>query len=323
MSRVLVTGGAGFIGSHVVDALVRDDHVVAVVDDLSTGRAGNLADAGRTGNLTGMHELDILEPAAALVVEDFRPDVVMLLAAQMSVKVSMRDPILDARVNVEGLLRMLEAARRCGARKVVFASSGGTIYGEADPTGPRITEDHPRVPNSFYGITKSVAVDYLRLYREAYGIDYVVMALGNAYGPRQSPYGEAGLVAIFAQRMLLGEPCVINGDGKTTRDYVHVSDVARAFVAATERGSGLVNIGSGIDRSVLDMHTALSRAVGYQLPPVFGPPLPGEVWRVRMDVRRAASELGWRATVGLADGMATVIDWLRAEGGAGAGIGYR
>lgn len=309
--KVIVTGGAGFIGSHVVDALCHEQHELVVIDDFSTGRRENLARATALHPNLRVVEADIRSPEAAAAVEQFAPKVLVHFAAQMSVKVSMRDPELDASVNVLGLLNLLEAARRSGCRKVVFASSGGTVYGAPGPDAAPRDESDPRVPQSFYGLTKSVSVDYLRLYREQYGLEYAALALGNVYGPRQDPYGEAGVVAIFAGRMLDGLPCVVNGDGLTTRDFVHVSDVVGAVTNALRTGHGLINIGTGTPTSVLDVHASVAKAVGRDDRPEFGPALPGEVRHVALRVDRAGRELGWRARVALDEGVATVVDWMR------------
>ncbi|MEO3930159.1 NAD-dependent epimerase/dehydratase family protein [Micromonosporaceae bacterium B7E4] len=310
--RVLVTGGAGFIGSHVVSALLRDGHEVVVVDDFSTGLAENLADsaAGSSGRLT-VHEADIATTRAARIVADARADVVFLLAAQTAVQVSMRDPMSDVRSNLLGLVNMLDAACRAGSRKVVFASSGGTIYGSVPPQALPIPETQPHIPLSFYGLTKSAASGFLRLYRREYGLDYAALALGNVYGPRQRPGGEAGVVAVFAQRLLDAKSCRINGDGTTTRDFVHVSDVTAGFMAALRRGSGTFNIGTGVATSVLEVYQMLAGRLGVGLAPELGPPLPAEVPRVRLDITRAAELLGWRPVVRLPEGLDSVVDWLR------------
>ncbi|HXM55603.1 MAG TPA: NAD-dependent epimerase/dehydratase family protein, partial [Candidatus Dormibacteraeota bacterium] len=304
--RVVVTGGSGFIGSHVVDALLAAGDDVLVIDDLSTGRLGNLRDALANGLAPSrIVRSSVVDPAAAEAVIRFRPHAVVLLAAQMSVGVSMRDPVLDARVNLLGLLAMLEAARSAGGPRVVFASSGGTIY---DPAAqPPYREDAPKAPASFYGLTKWAGVEYLRLYREHRGVDSVALALGNIYGPRQDPAGEAGVVAIFARRLLRGEPCVVNGDGRQTRDYVYVADAVDAVLRSLRWGRGLVNIGSGVETSVLQVHDALSGLVGRRQPPVFGPALPGEVRRVCLDPSLAARELGWRPAVPVEEGARRVL----------------
>jgi UDP-glucose 4-epimerase len=311
--RALVTGGAGFIGSHLVPALLDDGHEVVVIDDFSTGHPENLTDIpALPGRALTVHEADIAGTGAARIVTRTRPDVVFLLAAQSAVQVSMRNPLLDARTNVQGLVNMLEAARRAGSRKVIFASSGGTIYGHVAPEAFPIQENHPHQPRSFYGLTKSIASTYLQLYGAEHGLDYAVLALGNVYGPRQRPEGAAGVIATFAQRLLAGRPCRINGDGATTRDFVHVSDVATAFVATLRRGTGVFNIGTGVETSVLELHRLLARRLGVDLAPDLGPPLSGEVRRVRLDVTRAREHLGWRPTVALPDGLDSVLDWLRS-----------
>ncbi|MDA0563792.1 GDP-mannose 4,6-dehydratase [Streptomonospora sp. S1-112] len=310
--RVVITGGAGFIGSHLTEAVLAAGHEAAVIDDYSTGRRRNL-DAVRDSPRLSLHHLDVSSPEAAEVVRGFRPDALLLLGAQMSVKTSMRDPLLDARVNVLGLVNLLAAAADSGTRRVVFASSGGTVYGAVPPERLPLTEDLPHRPLSFYGLTKSVAHEYLRIYREQYGIDHVALALGNVYGPRQDPLGEAGVISIFAQRMLRGRECVVNGDGRTTRDYVYVADVVRAFLAALERGSGPVNLGTGIETSVLDVLGELARCLGTEPVVRHGPALAGEVRRVCLSPRRAEEQLGWRPSVALPEGIAALVAHLREE----------
>jgi UDP-glucose 4-epimerase len=309
---ILVTGAAGFIGSHVVDALLASGHRVTGIDDLSTGSRDNLRAAG---GLAALHEVDIADAGAVpAIVRDVRPEVVVHLAAQPSVNVSMRDPLLDARSNVLGLVNVLTAARDAGARKVVFASSGGTIYGQVREGLLPVAEDAPRCPESFYGLTKSAGVDYLRIFAAQHGMDHVALALGNVYGPRQDPDGEAGVVSIFADRLLAGEPCVVYGDGKTTRDYVYVGDVVDAVVRALTMGTGLINIGTGREVSVLEVHDALAGHLGVTTEPVHAPARQGEVRRICLDWLRAEVELGWRPRVDLAAGTSALLKAFIAAG---------
>ncbi len=314
MKPIVVAGGAGFIGSHLVDALLKKGKEVIVIDDLSTGNIRNLDEAkNKYPEKITVHELDICTPEAKQVILDSEPEVAHLLAAQWSVKVSMRDPLFDARINVVGLVNMLEAAREANVRKVTFSSSGGTIYGDHPESELPLTEETSRQPESFYGLTKSVMVDYLRLYKKSFGLESAALALGNVYGPRQSPFGEAGVVGIFGQRLLSGESCIVNGDGLTTRDYIHVSDVVRAFVAAGEQGQGLYNIGTGIETSVLDVFNTLADILSLDTEPTHGDPLPGEVRRVLLDTSKAEKELGWKAEVKFDEGARTVTEWLKSS----------
>lgn len=302
--NILVTGAAGFIGSHVTDALLEKGHRVTGVDDLSTGRLDNLKSAE-------LYEVDIADTSAiAEIMSRVRPEVVVHLAAQPSVNVSMRDPLLDARSNVIGLVNVLTSARNAGTRKIVFSTSGGTIYGQAPEDSLPVKENAPQVPESFYGITKKAGVEYLRIF----GMEHVSLAFGNVYGPRQDPDGEAGVVGIFASRLLAGESCVVYGDGKTTRDYVYVSDVVDAISRALTRGTGLINIGTGVETSVLDVHGALAGHLGARTAPVHAEPRPGEVRRVCLDPAKALVELGWRPSVSLGEGTAFLLNWLRGNG---------
>ncbi len=310
--KVLVTGGAGFIGSHLVDALLAREHQVSVIDNLSTGRPENLAHARFLGFCdVDLHTLDIADEGAAALIRRVRPDVIMHLAAQPSVAVSMRDPQLDARCNIMGLLNILAAARDSGCHRVVLASSGGTIYGEPDPESLPLQEDAPISPRSFYGLSKDMGGKYLELFTEHCGMTHAALALGNVYGPRQNPQGEAGVIAIFAQRILTDQPCIIFGDGHSTRDYVYVDDVVDAFMKALNRGSGLINVGTGVETSVLDIHAALSKCKGATRPPVHRLALPGEVRRTSLCADRASSELGWRPRTSLEAGISQVISWLQ------------
>jgi UDP-glucose 4-epimerase len=290
----LVTGGAGFIGSNLCDALVGEGRRVHVVDDLSSGRALQVP------HEADLHELDIRRAdELAAIVAKARPSTVFHLAAQVSVRESLADPAYDADVNILGTIAVLEAARPVGAR-VIFASSGGAAYGE----GPGVPVPTPETlaprPVSHYGTSKVCGEAYLDLYARLYGVEYVAARLGNVYGPRQDPHGEAGVVAIFCGRMLDGEAPVVFGNGLQTRDYVHVGDVVRALMTA-ERGPAneTVNVGRGVEVTVL----ALLAGLGYENRPEFAPARPGEQMRCALDVGRAARLWGWRPQVGLEEGL--------------------
>ena len=309
--RALVTGGAGFIGSTLVDRLLAEGHTVDVVDNLSTGSLANVAEARLSG--TGQfhfHQLDVRSPDLVGLMARRQPDVVYHLAAQADVRVSVADPVLDADINVLGSLRVLEAARAAGARKVVFASSGGTIYGDVEQLP--IKESQPQRPLSPYGVAKKAVGDYLFAYRELHGLEYTALALANVYGPRQDLRGEAGVVAIFAGRLLSGEPCLIFGDGKQTRDFVFVDDVVDAFSRAGERGTGLLcNIGTGVETSVNELYAAMARNAGVNQPPMYAPARSGELQRSSLDPSRAALHLGWKPWTTVDKGTAAVLDWSR------------
>jgi UDP-glucose 4-epimerase len=316
--KALVTGGAGFIGSTLVDRLLAEGHLVDVVDSLTTGSLANLAEARsmRDGHLT-FHQLDVRSPDLAALMNKCRPEVVFHLAAQADVRVSVADPLFDADVNVIGSLRVIEGARLCGARKVVFASSGGTIYGNPGPADLPIKESYPQRPLSPYGVSKKVVSDYLTAYRELHNLEFTALALANIYGPRQDPHGEAGVVAIFAGRLLSGQPCTIYGDGSQTRDFVFVDDVVDAFARAADRGGGLVlNIGTGAETSVNDLYGAMATHAGVDGEAVRAPARPGELQRSCLDPGRAAIHLGWRPWTTLDEGTAAVIEWFRSRAAA-------
>lgn len=320
--RALVTGGAGFIGSTLVDRLLAEGHAVDAVDDLSTGTLSNLAEA-RSGQGGGQHfsfsRLDIRSEQLADLVARRRPEVVYHLAAQADVRVSVARPAFDAEVNIVGTINVLEGARRAGARKVVFASSGGTIYGTVDPEDLPVRESHPSRPESPYGVAKKAAGDYLAAYRELYELEYTALALANVYGPRQDPHGEAGVVAIFAGRMLAGERCTIYGDGEQTRDFVYVDDVVDAFVRAADRGGGLVmNIGTGVETSVNTLYDTLARAAAVREPAAYAPSRAGELARSALDPGRAAIHLGWKPWTTVEEGSRATLEWFRANRAAPA-----
>jgi UDP-glucose 4-epimerase len=312
--RVLVTGGAGFIGSTLVDRLLAEGCDVDAIDDLSTGTLANLAEArAQRSRKFSFHRLDIRSPQLADLVAHRRPEVIFHLAAQLDVRVSVSKPVFDAEVNVLGSLNVCEAALLGGTRKVVFAGSGGTLYGV--PESLPVRESHPQRPISPYGVSKKAAGDYLHYYREIRGLEYTELALANVYGPRQDPNGEAGVVAIFAGRMLARRPPTIYGDGTQTRDYVFVDDVVDAFVRATEKGGGLLmNIGTGVETTVLGLHEMIARLTGYPEPPNRAPERAGELARSSLDPGRAGIHLGWKPWTALEDGLGLTVDWFRAQG---------
>jgi UDP-glucose 4-epimerase len=322
--RVLVTGAAGFIGSHLVDRLVSEGNEVHGIDDMSSGAMANLDDARRSNlGKFHFHRLDITSTALGEYIGRSKPEIIFHLAAQVDVRKSVKDPIHDAMVNVIGTLNLLESARRSGTRKVIFTSSGGCIYGEPDESRLPVTEDQvylpEALPESPYGVSKKVVLDYLRYYKEMQGLDYTALALANVYGPRQEPASEVGLegqvVAIFARRMLARRPTTIYGDGSQTRDFVYVDDVVSAFMAAREKGDGeLINVGSGKELSVAELHGRLTELTGNRFEPIFAGARPGELQRIYVDAAKALEVLGWRPTVELEEGLKQTVAWFRANG---------
>ena len=311
--RVMVTGGAGFIGSTLCDRLLADGHEVDVVDDLSSGSLGNLADARSKPSRRFMfHRLDIRSTGLVDLITTRRPEAILHLGAQMDVRVSVARPVFDAEVNIVGSLNVLEGARQAGTRKVVFASSGGTIYGDPDPVELPVRETHPQQPLSPYGVSKKAVGDYLVAYRQLHDLEFTALALANVYGPRQNPHGEAGVVAIFSQRLLAGEGCTIFGDGSSTRDYVFVDDVVDGFARAVEAGDGLLlNIGTGVETNIRRLYDAVAHAVGTDAEPVYAPERPGELHRSCLDPGRAGVHLSWRPWTTLEQGVAATVDSFR------------
>jgi UDP-glucose 4-epimerase len=305
----LVTGGAGFIGSNLVDALLARGDEVTVVDDLSTGRRANLDAALAAG--AELVELDIREgERLAAVAGERRPEAVFHLAAQIDVRKSLEDPAFDASINVGGTANVLEAARGCGCGRVVFVSTGGAIYGEGSGQQLPLGEGAPIAPLSAYGQSKYAAEGYLALYERLHGLSGISLRLGNVYGPRQDPLGEAGVIAIFCGLLRSGGQPTVYGDGKQTRDYIYVGDVvAAALAAAGSELSGPVNIGTGVETDVLELAEALARIGGAEsFEPRFAPPRAGEVQRIALDASRAEHELGWQPRTGLDEGLRLTLD---------------
>ncbi|HEX5247078.1 MAG TPA: NAD-dependent epimerase/dehydratase family protein [Gaiellaceae bacterium] len=296
--RAIVTGGAGFIGSNLVDALLDGGAEAHALDDLSKGSRENVSAAAE------LHVADIREPDA--VFDAVRPEVVFHLAAQADVRVSVEQPALDAEINVLGTIRILEAARRHGA-KIVFASSGGAAYGECDGPAP---ESAPLRPLAPYGTSKVCGEEYLATWNRLYGTAHVALRLGNVYGPRQMPHGEAGVVAIFMGLLRDGGTPTIFGEGRQTRDYVYVGDVVNAMLRALERDGGVYNVGTGVETSVVGLYDAIRTASGIDREPAFAPARLGELQRSVLDASLAGRDLGWRPERSLADGLGATWEWI-------------
>lgn len=309
--KALVTGGAGFIGSTLTDRLLAEGYDVDVVDDLSTGALANLADArSRRNGRFSFHRLDIRAPAMVDLVVHRRPEIIFHLAAQADVRVSVARPGFDAEVNVLGSLNVCQGALAAGTAKIVFAGSGGTLYGV--PEDVPVREGHPQRPISPYGVAKKAVGDYLHYYREVHGLEYTVLALANVYGPRQDPHGEAGVVAIFAAKLLARERPTIFGDGAQTRDFVYVDDVVDAFVRATEKAGGLiVNIGTGEETTVQQLFDLMARVTGFKDPAHYAPARPGELQRSALDPGRAAIHLGWKPWTARDEGLRKTLESFR------------
>ena len=312
--RILVTGAAGFIGSNVVDRLLDDHHEVVGVDNLSRGTRANLPDPElHEERGFSFIEGDVTDSRFATTVAEADVEVICHLAAQIDVRVSVQDPLEDARLNVLGTINVLEAARKAGVRKVVFTSSGGSIYGE--PKQMPVDETTPVNPLSPYAASKVCGETYLGMYKGRYGLETTALALSNVYGPRQDPHGEAGVVAIFGNAMLQGRPAFIYGDGTSIRDYVFVEDVADAFARATgDKGNGRrFNIGTGVGTSVRQLHTAVADAALAPDDPNFAPARLGELQAITLDASLAGKELGWVARTSLSEGLFKTLAWIRSQ----------
>jgi UDP-glucose 4-epimerase len=321
--RTLVTGAAGFIGSHLVDRLLGEGEEVLGVDNLSSGALANLADARRTPmGKFAFSRIDITSDALTEFIKRNKPEVIFHLAAQVDVRKSVADPMHDAMINVMGTLNVLQSASEAGAGKVIFTSSGGCIYGEPSAERLPVTEDQVYLeaarPESPYGVSKKIALDYLRYFKAVKNLDYTALALANVYGPRQEPASEVGLegqvVAIFSRKMLGGRPCTIYGDGTQTRDFVYVDDVVSAFMAARDKGSGeLVNVGSGVELSVNELYAQLAELTSSRFEPLYSAQRPGELERIVVDPSKAAAVLGWSPSTPLADGLKQTVAYFRAN----------
>ena len=304
--KILVTGGAGFIGSHIVEAYLAAGHEVVVVDNLWLHGGGKLANLPAGARF---YSMSVTDPALAEVFERETPEVVNHQAAQHSVKISTDDRAFDARVNVLGLLNVLENCRQHGVRKVLFASSGAT-YGT--PASVPMNEETPQRPESPYGVTKMAAEHYLRYYRDAFGLQFTAFRYGNVYGPRQDPFGEAGVIAIFTERLLSGDPIRIDWDGEQAKDYVYVEDIARASVLALTRGDGGVYcLGTGRGTPVNELHRQLVQLVGRETPIIRAPKRPGDVHLAYFDCARARADLGWVPEFSLEEGMRRTVAYFR------------
>jgi UDP-glucose 4-epimerase len=303
--KILVTGGAGFIGSHVVDLFLKNDYEVVVIDDLSTGRASNLNPAA------AFYEADIRGPEIAGILNKEKPDYISHHAAQIDVRRSVSEPIFDAEVNILGSINLLESARMSGVKRIIYSSTGGAVYGE--PEYLPCDEDHPINPLAQYGASKYIVEHYLFMYQVLYGLPYTILRYPNVYGPRQDPHGEAGVVAIFCGRMLAGDPVTIFGNGEQERDFVHVSDCAAANLLAINKGKdGIYNLGSGTGSSINEIFNELKDIIGYQADPHNAPQRLGETFKIYLTADRARKELGWEQRMSLTEGLEDTVNYFRS-----------
>lgn len=304
--KILVTGGAGFIGSHVVDLFVSQGYEVVVVDNLSTGRESNLNPAAK------FYQVDIRSPEVAEIIARERPDFISHHAAQIDVRRSVADPLFDAEVNVLGSIRLIEAARQYGVQRFVYISTGGAVYGE--PEYLPCDEAHPINPICPYGISKHTVEHYLFLAHYNYGLNYTVLRYPNVYGPRQDPHGEAGVVAIFSGRMLRQEPVTIYGDGLQERDFLYVGDCARANLLAVQQAQdGIYNLGTGRGANINELFDILREITHYPLRPGYGPAKVGETYKIYLQAAKAARDLGWQPTLSLSEGLSQTVAYFQTH----------
>ena len=310
---ILVTGGAGFIGSHLVERLIDEGFLVDVVDDLSSGSLANLSVArGNGGRGLRFHKLDIVAADLESLMSKLKPKAVVHLAARASVRESMRDPVSDANTNLIGSLRIMDAARRSEVSKIVFATSAG-VYGQCTEADLPISEESPHRPDSFYGLSKDSVLGYLRLYRDNFDLEYTALILANVYGPRQGLHGEGGVIARFVEAALTNRQAEVFGDGEQTRDFLYVEDAVDAIFRALEQGGGqTVNISTGVEVSVNTLHKEIHRISGLEyIPPHYSEQIPGEIARSALDPRRAGWYLHWHPFTSLERGLNSLIEWYR------------
>ena len=306
MSKAIVTGGAGFIGSHIVDALIASGYQVTVIDDLSSGTKEFLPE-----NVT-LHVEDIRSERAKEIVKEVAPDLLVHAAAQISVRISMEDPYLDTHVNVAGFVNLLSACRDGLSPHVVFLSTGGAIYGEQEKFPA--DESHPVTPTSVYGLAKRVGELYLDFWKRSFGLTFTALRLSNVYGPRQNPHGEAGVVAIFSKTLLRGDTPFINGDGKQTRDFVFVKDVARAVeIVSEKRVEGIFNIGTGLETNVNELYNLIASALNTDTAPVHREAMPGEQMRSSVDATLASRTFSWQPEVSISEGIKLTTEWFKSQ----------
>jgi UDP-glucose 4-epimerase len=303
--NILVTGGAGFIGSHVVDKLIGEGHRVTVIDDLSSGKRQNI------NPQAVFHHLAIGDPELEKVFSSGSFDVLYHLAAQIDVRKSVSDPVFDASINIIDSIRLLEYSVKYSVKKIIYSSTGGAIYGE--PKYLPADEKHPVRPLAPYGISKYAFEKYIEYFSDLFGLDYTILRYSNVYGPRQDPHGEAGVVAIFSGLLLEGKPCSVFGDGSQTRDYVSVADIARANLMSLNKASReILNLGTGVETSVNQLHKKMCDILGIDREPAYKPARPGEVDRISLDVSLAEEVLGWKPEVELQQGLRETIEYFRS-----------